>query len=68
MEAIIVHPKDKEQLIVIEYFLNTLKIPFEKTREDSSNYNGNLNDKSAPVEEVKIGGFPKSMKIEDLWK
>ena len=68
MEAIIVHPKDKEQLNVIEYFLNTLKIPFDKTKEDGSNFNGNFDENTAPVAEVKIAGMHKSMKIEDLWK
>lgn len=35
MEAITAHPKDKRQLTTIEAFLNALKIPFEKTKEES---------------------------------
>ena len=68
MEAIIVHPKDKEQLIVIEYFLNALKIPFDKIKDDGRNYNGDFDKKTAHVEEDKITGMHKSIKIEDLWK
>ena len=35
MEAITIHPKDKEQFTVIEAFLKALKIPFEKSKDES---------------------------------
>lgn len=68
MEAIIIHPKDKEQLSVIEYFLNTLKIPFDKTKGGGSNYNADFNEKMGRAAEDKKAGRHKSIKTEDLWK
>ena len=35
MEAITIHPKDEEQFSVVEAFLNALKVPFEKSNEES---------------------------------
>ncbi len=68
MEAIIIHPKDQEQLTVIEYFLNTLKIPFDKTKRNGSNYNSDFNEKMARATDDKKAGRHKSIKTEDLWK
>ena len=35
MEAITVHPKNKEQLTLVENFLKDLKVPFEKSKMKS---------------------------------
>ena len=35
MEAITIHPKDKEQLHTIEAFLTALKVPFKKGKKES---------------------------------
>lgn len=68
MEAIIIHPKDKEQLTVIKYILNTLNIPFDKTRKDEGNYNSDFNLKMERAAEDKKAGRHKFIKTEDLWK
>lgn len=39
MEAITIHPKNKEQVNLFEQFAKTLKVPFEKTEETGSPYN-----------------------------
>ena len=68
MDAIITHPKDKEQLTVIEYFLNALKIPFDKAKGETSIYNSDFNEKMARATEDKKAERQKSIKTEDLWK
>lgn len=35
MEAITIHPKNKEQVTKIEAFLNALKVPFKKSSNES---------------------------------
>ncbi len=35
MEAITIHPKNKEQFAIVEAFLKALKVPFEKAKEES---------------------------------
>ena len=68
MEAIIIHPNDKEQLIVIEYFLYSLKIPFDKIKVVGSVYNSEFNEKMERAIEDKKTGRYKFIKTEDLWK
>lgn len=68
MEAIIIHPKDKEQLTVIKYILNSLNIPFDKTKVEEGNYNPDFNKKMERAVEDKKAGRYKSIKTEDLWK
>ena len=68
MEAIIIHPKDKEQLTVIEYFLNTLKIPFKKTIAYGSKYNSDFNEKMTRANKDKKAARYKAIKSEDLRK
>lgn len=38
MEAIIIHPKNKEQSILFEQLARTLKISFEKVKKSKSSY------------------------------
>ena len=68
MEAIIIHPKDKEQLTVIKYILNSLNIPFDKTKVEQGHYNSDFNLKMERAAEDKNTGRYNSIKTEDLWK
>ena len=39
MEAITIHPKNKEQASLFEQLAKALKVPFEKTKKTESPYN-----------------------------
>ena len=39
IEAITIHPKNKEQASLFEQLAKTLKVPFEKSRKKASHYN-----------------------------
>ncbi len=67
MEAIIIHPKDEEQLTVIKYILNTLNVPFNKTTVKKSFYNEGFNVKIERASLDKKEGWFKEIKTEDLW-
>lgn len=68
MEAIIVHPKDEEQLRVIKYILNTLNVPFGKTKDKADFYNDDFNAKMERASLDKKEGRLKAIKTKDLWK
>jgi hypothetical protein len=70
MEAITIHPKDEEQFSVVEAFLNALKVPFEKSNEESP-YNPEFVKKILQGDKDIKEGKGRKITIEelnDLWK
>jgi len=67
MEAITIHPKDKEQLNTIEAILKALNVPFKKTREKSP-YNPEFVTKIKESKKNFSEGKYTTIKVEDLWK
>lgn len=64
------NPKDKEQTIVIEAFLNALKVPFERSK-DKSPYNPDFVKKILQGDQDRKEGKGKKFTIKelnDLWK
>jgi len=66
MEAIIIHPKNKEQLNAVEAILKVLKVPFKKSKE--SPYNPEFVAKIKESKKNFSEGKYTTIKIEDLWK
>jgi hypothetical protein len=67
MEAIIIHPENKDQLNAVEAILKVLKVPFNKTKEKSP-YNPEFVAKIKRSEKNFSEGKYTTIKIEDLWK
>lgn len=70
MEAITVHPKNKEQLTVIEAFLKNLKVPFEKSKKESP-YNPEFVKKILQGDKDLKEGKGRKVTIDELnklWK
>ncbi|MEO5649527.1 MAG: DUF2683 family protein [Ginsengibacter sp.] len=70
MEAITIHPKDKEQFTIVEAFLNALKVPFEKSKEESP-YNPEFVKKILQGDKDIKEGTGRKITIDelnDLWK
>lgn len=70
MEAITIHPKDKEQSTVVEAFLKALKVPFEKS-EGKSPYNAAFVKKILQGDEDLKAGKGRKITIDELnglWK
>lgn len=68
MEAITIHPKNKEQLNALEIVLSAMKVPFEKSMVTKSPYNPKFVAKIKRSEKNFSEGKYKTIKIEDLWK
>lgn len=68
MEAIIIHPQNKEQANLFEQLAKTLKVPFEKAKKPKSPYNAAFEKKMKKAEEDKKAGRYKAIKTADLWK
>jgi len=68
MEAITIHPKNKEQASLFEQLAKTLKVPFEKTKKTESPYNAEFVAKMR--ENRKQAKEDKAVKIslDDIWK
>ena len=70
MEAITIHPKDKEQFTIVEAILNALKVPFEKSKEESP-YNPEFVKKILQGDKDIKEGTGRKITIDelnDLWK
>jgi uncharacterized protein DUF2683 len=68
MEAIIIHPQNKEQANLFEQLAKTLKVPFEKAKKSESPYNAAFEKKMKKGAEDKKAGRFKAIKTADLWK
>jgi hypothetical protein len=68
MEAIIIHPKNKEQLNALEIILNAMKVPFEKNKVEKSPYNPEFVAKIKESKKNFSEGKYTTIQIEDLWK
>jgi hypothetical protein len=78
MEAITVHPKNKEQLNALEIIFKAMKIPFEKSKVNSLYVHKKLSDESPynpefvamvkKADEDFKRGKGKTMKLDDIWK
>lgn len=67
MEAIVIHPKTKEQLAALKAFAKALKIDFETT-ESKTPYNPEFVNKILQGREDIKNGKGVKIAIEDLWK
>ncbi len=68
MNTLIVHTQDDNQLNATEAFLNALKIPFEKVKEDEPPYDPEFVAKiEKSMEEAKDGKLVK-IALNDIWK
>ena len=69
MDAIIVHPKNKEQFSALEIILNAMEVPFEKSKAvKKSPYNPDFVAKIKRSEKNFSEGKYTTIKMEDLWK
>jgi hypothetical protein len=68
MEALIIHPQNKEQANLFEQLAKTLKVPFERAKKPVGQYNAAFEKKMKKAEEDKKAGRYKEIKTEDLWK
>lgn len=66
MEAITIHPQNKEQANLFEQLARTLKVPFEKTKKTTNPYNDEFEKKMKRAEEDKKAGRYKAIKTADL--
>ncbi|MEO8961515.1 MAG: DUF2683 family protein [Ginsengibacter sp.] len=67
MEAITIHPKNKEQLDAIEAVLKVLKVPFQKSQKENM-YNPEFVAKIKKSQKNFSEGKYTTIKVEDLWK
>ncbi len=68
MEAIIVHPKDKEQLSAFKKLFKTMNVPFEIKKEEGSPYSNSFVKMVLQGDEDYKKGKFTVIKTEDLWK
>ena len=68
MEAITIHPKDKEQSTALKYLLKQMNIPFKESEAEGKYYNSEFEKKMEKAAEDKKAGRFESIKTEDLWK
>ncbi len=67
MEAILIHPKNKQQLEAIKAFASALKIDFE-TVQSASEYHPEFVQKILKGREDIKKGKGVKIPVEDLWK
>ncbi|MEO9022557.1 MAG: DUF2683 family protein [Ginsengibacter sp.] len=68
MEAIIIHPKNKEQASLFEQLAKTLKVPFEKSKKDKITYNPEFVSKIERSRQDYKEGKGKVITLEELKK
>ena len=68
MEAIIIHPKNKEQVSLFEQLAKTLKIPFEIKRQESNSYNADFESKMKESRKQAKEGKTVKINLDELWK
>ncbi len=68
MEAIIIHPKNKEQASLFEQLAKTLKVPFEKAKRAGSNYNSEFVAKLKESRKQAKEGKTVKIDLDDIWK
>lgn len=71
MEAIIIHPKNKEQANLFEQLAKALKVPFEKSKKGKGDYNPEFVSKIEQSRKDHQEGKGKAITVEELkslWK
>lgn len=68
MEAIIIHPKNKEQASFFEQLARTLKVPFEKSKRTRSTYNSEFVAKLKESRKQAKEGKTVKIDLDDIWK
>jgi hypothetical protein len=68
MEAITIHPENKEQMNALEIILKAMKVPFEKSEIENSPYNKEFVAKIKKSKKNFAEGKYTTVKVEDLWK
>ena len=67
MEAVLIHPKTKEQLAAVKAFAKALKLEFETTTEEGP-YRPEFVKKILEGREDIKNGKGVKIAVEDLWK
>lgn len=68
MEAIIIHPKNKEQASLFEQLARTLKVPFEKSKRTGRTYNSEFVAKLKESRKQAKEGKTVKIDLDDIWK
>ena len=68
MEAIIIHPKNKEQVSLFEQLAKTLKIPFEIKKLESNSYSDEFESKMKESRKQAKEGKTVKINLDELWK
>lgn len=68
MEAITIHPKNKEQASLFEQLAKALKVPFEKTKKTESPYNPEFVAKMRESRKQAKEGKTVKISLDDIWK
>lgn len=68
MEAIIIHPQNKEQANLFEQLAKTLKVPFEKSKKVSGHYNAEFEKKMRESRKQAEQGKTVKIKLDEIWK
>lgn len=68
MEAVLIHPKTKEQLAAVKAFAKALKLEFETTDTAESPYRPEFVKKILQGREDVKNGKGVKIAVEDLWK
>mgnify|MGYP001551524610 FL=1 len=68
MEAIPIHPKNKEQANLFEQLATTLKAPFEKTKKAKSPYNAEFVAKMRESRKQAKEGKTVKITLDEIWK
>lgn len=74
MEAIIIHPENKEQLNAVKAVLKALKVPFEKAKvlkgslKEESPYDPEFVKKIRESEKAVKRGETYKIPLDDIWK
>lgn len=71
MDAIIIHPKNKEQASLFEQLAKTLKVPFEKSKKSKVSYNSEFVSKIEKSRQNYKEGKGQTVtldQLKSLWK
>ena len=68
MEAIIIHPQNKEQASLFEQLAKTLKVPFEKSKKKTDHYNIAFERKMRESRKQAEKGQTVKINLDEIWK
>ncbi len=68
MEAIIIHPQNKQLANLFEQLAKTLNVPFEKTKDAKSPYNAEFVAKMKESRKQAREGKTVKINLDEIWK